>query len=74
MITFEKYLQEFGLKIHNYRKRMGISQEKLAEMADMEIPYLSNIETGKANITLKTLYKIATALDVDLYKFFMIDD
>lgn len=53
---------------------MGISQEKLAEMADMEIPYLSNIETGKANITLKTLYKIATALDVDLYKFFMIDD
>lgn len=55
------------------RKKMGISQEKLARLADVSNNTVINIEAGKqSNPTIETLKKIAKALETpieDLIKY-----
>ena len=55
---------EVGQRIANLRREYGYSQEKLAEMADISIQFLSEIERGKKNMTVTTLRKMCTALSV----------
>ena len=43
-----------------------------AEMIDVHEKYIGVIETGKQNITLKTLNKLANALNVPISDFFII--
>lgn len=56
--------QKLGLKIKLLRKQKGITQEQLAEMINLDVPNLSNIERGKRFMTAKTLEKISLALKV----------
>lgn len=56
----------FGKKMREIRKNKGISQEKLAEMAGIDRSYMGNIERGEKNITLKKVYEICDALDIDI--------
>lgn len=53
-----------GRRISGIRKERGYTQEKLAELADISIQFLSDIENDKKNMTVKTLRKIADALHV----------
>ncbi len=48
------------------RMRKNISQEYLAELADISRNYVSNIERKNANPTLSVLIKIAKTIDLDL--------
>ena len=58
----------FNIKIERTIKRL--TQAKLAELIDVHEKYIGTIEAGKQNITLKTLNKIANALDIDIVKLF----
>lgn len=42
-----------------------MSQEKLAELVDLSREYITRVERGQKNISLKKLFAIADALDVD---------
>ena len=53
-----------GNNIKNYRKRLGISQEELAEKAGLHRTYIGGIERGERNITLDSLQVIAVALNI----------
>jgi transcriptional regulator with XRE-family HTH domain len=53
-----------GNNIKKYRKKFGISQEKLAENAGLHRTYIGGIERGERNITLDSLQVIAAALNV----------
>jgi transcriptional regulator with XRE-family HTH domain len=53
-----------GNNIKKYRKKLGISQEELAEKAGLHRTYIGGIERGERNITLDSLQVIALALDV----------
>jgi len=55
--------------LRRIRKENGLSQEDLAYLAGLDRTYVSGIERGVRNITLKTLDKILTALQVDINKF-----
>jgi|TARA_R110002126_G_scaffold119387_2_gene260309 transcriptional regulator with XRE-family HTH domain len=56
----------FGKRIRDVRRSKGISQEVLAEMADIDRSYMGNIERGEKNVTLKKAYDICDALDIDI--------
>lgn len=62
-----------GKKIKELRQKRRYTQEKLAEMANIEIPSLSNIENGKNYPNHETLYKLATALNVRPFELFIFE-
>jgi transcriptional regulator with XRE-family HTH domain len=57
------FYKRIGKNIKAVREKQGVSQVELAAMCDLEKGRMSNIERG-ANITVKTLLKIADALEV----------
>jgi transcriptional regulator with XRE-family HTH domain len=48
------------------RLKMNISQEQLAEMADLHRTYVSSVERAERNISIDNMDKLAAALGVDL--------
>ena len=62
--------KEVGLKIRKIREDKGLSQEKLAALADLHRTYIGQIERGEKNIGLKNLEKIAKALHVNIKELF----
>ena len=55
-----------GKRVKEVRKQKGISQEELAERADLSAQYISQIETGRKRGSLPTYNKLAKALDVSI--------
>jgi len=66
-MTWEKTV---GKNIRRLRKDRGVTQEQLADEAGMAMRYLSGVERGEENPTLRFLAKIADALDVSLPDLF----
>lgn len=58
------YRRIIGQKIRAYRKQARMSQEKLAEKADLSYKYLGEVERGYVNISLDSLMRITKALKV----------
>src|SRR5919107_780559 len=57
-------------RIRQLRKERGLSQVKLAVMADMDPATLNRLERGTGNPNLKTLERVADALGVEVADFF----
>lgn len=53
-----------GRNVREQRKRLGISQEELAHRADMKRSYVSDMERGTRNPSIKALARLAEALGV----------
>ncbi len=62
-------LEQVGQRIKTIRKKRKISQEKLAEMTDLNYRTVLRVENGQTLPTLETLYKIAEKLDCDILDF-----
>ncbi len=58
-------LQILGSHIRKWRERKGLTQEQLAPLAGFTRSYITDIETGRRNISFLNLMKIITALEVD---------
>lgn len=56
---------EFGQRLRLLRTSRGLSQEELANAADLDRTYISSCEAGRRNVTLKTIMRLAEALGVD---------
>ncbi len=56
--------KKFGDKIRDLRKQKGLSQEELAFRSGLHRTYISDIERGSRNVSLKNIEKIAKALGV----------
>jgi transcriptional regulator with XRE-family HTH domain len=56
-------LSQIGLRITKRRQDLGMTQRALAEAIEMQPGNLSRIENGEQNVTIRTLCKIAEALD-----------
>ena len=65
-MTTDERMIAFGKRVREVRKSKGISQERLAEMADIDRSYMGNIERGEKNVTLKKAYEICDALEVEI--------
>ncbi|MFA7312685.1 MAG: helix-turn-helix transcriptional regulator [Shewanella sp.] len=57
---------QFGVKLREERKRLGISQDKMALLAEIDRSYVGRIERGEVNITLEKAYQLAEVLGCDI--------
>lgn len=62
--------EKFGERIKQLRINLGISQEKFALSIDMDRTYYASVESGKRNISLKNIDKIANGLGINLEELF----
>lgn len=66
-------LVKFGERVRQRRQSQGVSQEKLAELAELHRTYIGGIERGERNVALLNILRIAKALEAspcDLLKDF----
>lgn len=61
----------FTKNMKKYRNEKHLSQEELADKAGLHRTYISSIERGQRNVSLKNIQKIAEALEIEIYKLFM---
>lgn len=66
MISKHDILNLFGENVRKYRRLLDISQEDLANRADLHRTYIGMIERAEKNITLVNMEKIANALKVNI--------
>ena len=58
--------QKLGKKLRHYRTQAGLSQERLGEITGLDRTYISGIERGVRNPSLKNIDKLARALKVSV--------
>jgi transcriptional regulator with XRE-family HTH domain len=57
---------EIGKRVRRVREQRGLSQQALADAADLQQTHVARLERGRHDPSLRVLRKIALALDVDL--------
>lgn len=60
----------FGKNVRKIRKEQKLSQEKLAEIANLHRTYIGMIERAEKNITLLNISKIANAFKIEICELF----
>jgi len=60
----EPILKAFGKKMYMLRIELKLSQEQVAERAQLDRTYISSVERGQRNISLLNICKLAAALEV----------
>ena len=63
-------LIRFGQAVRKRRIELDLSQEGLAERADLHRTYVADIERGVRNLSLRNIEKLARALDVSIADLF----
>ena len=61
-----KILHELGIRIRAQRRRIALTQEQLALVADVDRSYYGAIERGERNITFTVLCRLCLALRCDV--------
>lgn len=56
----------FGQRLFELRMERGLSQEGIANLADIDRTYIQSIESGKRNVSISILEKISGALDITI--------
>lgn len=62
--------QRFGHRIKEIRMFQKISQEELAWRSGLSKNYISDVENGRRNVSLRAIEKFAIGLDVDMADLF----
>ena len=59
-------LKEIGSRIRNQREALGLSREKFSEIVGLSPYYIGQIERGDRNMSLDTLIKISSSLNISI--------
>ena len=70
MDNTSKLLSRFGQRIRELRQAKDLSQEDLAELCDLDRTYISSLERGKRNVSLRNIAALAASLEVSLAQLF----
>ena len=63
--SFDQARTELGRRVRETRQAQGKSLESLAEGSALHWSFVARVERGQSNITLRSLLRLAAALDVD---------
>jgi len=69
-LTKANVKKEFGAAVRAYRQQLGISQETLAERAELHRTYVTDVERGARNLSLESISRLAQALDLSISSLF----
>ena len=61
---------KIGELVREYRLSKKLTQQELAEKSDLSLPFINLIENNRRNLSVDTLLKILSAMDVDPSDFF----
>ncbi len=70
----DQFRVKLGERIRALRKEVELTQEQLAEKADVSVNFIGNAERGESAASVKTLRRIAKALGVNLKDLFDFPD
>jgi transcriptional regulator with XRE-family HTH domain len=59
-------LKRFGRRLRELRTKAGFSQEAFADQCDLDRTYISGIERGRRNVSLRNIENIAKALGISI--------
>ena len=62
--------KEFGAAVRAHRLRLGMSQEALAERAELHRTYVTDVERGARNLSLESISRLARALEISIDSLF----
>ncbi|MBP7861748.1 helix-turn-helix transcriptional regulator [bacterium] len=68
MNSWDKFMENFALIIKEQRIQRKLSQEEFAKLSGFHRSYIADLERGARAITLKTAWKLARSVDLDLSK------
>ena len=63
-LALQQYIEEIGNRVRSLRAKRGMTRKSLSKHSDVSERYLAQLETGKANITLSVLWRVAEAFDI----------
>lgn len=66
----QNQLIAFGKNLRRIRKDKGLTMTELANICDIQYRQISNIELGKVNTTVSTIYLLAEALKISAKDLF----
>ncbi len=69
-MDFSNYYRKIGMNIKLLRNKAGLTQEELAEKANISVDYLGKIEKNINNPGLQSLIKLKIALNTNLTEIF----
>ncbi|MGR3176526.1 MAG: helix-turn-helix domain-containing protein [Candidatus Anammoxibacter sp.] len=69
----EDILKRLGARIREERRKTKLTQEELAKRVDLSVDFIGYIERGKQAPYIKTLERIAKALNVEIYELFIFE-
>ena len=70
----DQFRVKLGERIRILRKEAGLTQEQLAEKAEISVNFIGNAERGESSASVKTLRRMAKALGVSLKEMFDFPD
>jgi transcriptional regulator with XRE-family HTH domain len=59
-------LAQFGQCVRERRLELGLTQQEVADRAKLNRAYISDVENGRRNVSLKTIKRIAEALEASI--------
>ncbi len=59
--------KSLGNKFRSARKKANLTQEEVADRADMHVNYYARIERGEINTSYEKLHKIASVLKIKIF-------
>lgn len=65
-IRNKELIAAFGERVRQLRQEKGLTMEQLAANANIEYKQLSQVERGKTNATISTIYALAKALNISV--------
>ena len=65
MISEEEFISKLGIHIRQLREKKNISQQNLADLSNMPKTTIGRIERAEVSVTIKSLIKIANALEIE---------
>ena len=70
----DAFTTAFGTHLRQLRKDLGLSQEELSHRVGIHVSYLSGIERGLRNPSLKNIRRMATALEIPVGELFSFEE